>query len=102
MLGGAPEVESRAAAPGGDETGRCAAFTKDTKTANEGNRRLRRLEQIRGRLPPAGLPEWITLRGTHKGAKIRKGHKGIGRLECGAEKRPSLTRKGRCAIVVMM
>ena len=72
MLGGAPEVESRAAAPGGDETGRCAAFTKDTKTARMGNRRLRRLKPIRGRLPPAGLPEWI---GNHKG---HKGHKGIG------------------------
>ena len=31
MLGGAPEVEARAAALGGDETGRCAAITKDTK-----------------------------------------------------------------------
>ena len=41
MLGGAPEVESRAAAPGGDETGRCAAFTKDTKN-HEGTRRLQR------------------------------------------------------------
>ena len=38
MLGGAPEVESRAAAPGGDETGRCAAFTKDTKN-HEGTQR---------------------------------------------------------------
>ena len=57
MLGGAPEVESRAAAPGGDETGRCAAFTKDTKTASEGNRRLRRLKQIRGVLAHAGLTE---------------------------------------------
>ena len=42
----------------------CGADTKDTKnhegtrrTARMGNRRLRRLEPIRGRLPPAGLPE---------------------------------------------
>ena len=26
------------------------------------NRRFRRLEQIRGRLPPAGLPEWLSQR----------------------------------------
>ena len=26
-----------------------------------GNRRLRRLEPIRGRLPPAGLPKWVEI-----------------------------------------
>ena len=73
-LGGASEVEARAVALGGDETERCAAITvqaqrakpstaKDTKNhkgtqrkSTQGNRRLRRLEPIRGRLPPAGLP----------------------------------------------
>ncbi len=38
-LGGAPEVEARAAALGGDETGHYAVFTKNTKT-HEGTRRL--------------------------------------------------------------
>ena len=38
-LGGAPEVEARAAALGGDEADRCAALTKDTKN-HEGTRRL--------------------------------------------------------------
>ena len=41
MLGGAPEVEARAAALGGDETERCAAITKDTKN-HKGTRRVRR------------------------------------------------------------
>ena len=32
--------------------------TKNHKGTRRGNRRLRRLEPIRGRLPPAKLPEW--------------------------------------------
>ena len=52
-----------------------------------GNRRLRRLKPIRGRLPPAGLPEWI---GNHKGHEGHKGYKGdFGGLEMwGAAPRP--------------
>ena len=38
-LGGAPEVEARAAALGGDEAGRCAVITKSTKNHEDAQRR---------------------------------------------------------------
>ena len=55
-FGGAPEVEARAAALGGDEAGRCAAITKSTKNHEGtqrlpewGNRRFRRTQRTQRR-----------------------------------------------------
>ena len=45
-----------------------------------GNRRLRRLEPIRGRLPPAGLPEWIYHKGHEESQRTQRGFWLIGRL----------------------
>ena len=66
MLGGAPEVEARAAALGGDETERCAAMgealcKRRLVLPEWGNLRLRRFWPIRGRLPPAGLPVYLEI-----------------------------------------
>ena len=49
MLGGAPEVDARAAASGGDEAERYAAITKDTKDHKEHKGRQRRGRAVRVR-----------------------------------------------------
>ena len=78
-LGGATEVEARTAAFGGDETERCAADTKrtknheDTRRTDRGNRRLRRLEPIRGRLPQADCQCVLDHGRFHRNSEKRKG-----------------------------